>query len=206
MRRLILIVWILTIYLHTAFGSTPIVGGFQLGINHTGFDKSALPGVQFENTVTASHGLFIEIPLSSYMAIRTSFLIANKGVFLKPNMQSIMKQRIYLSYFEVPVLVKIRLPYQLDGLKPFFIGGPSFGFSIRNFSSQILNGEEIMYSRSQWNHNDGGINWGFGVEGTHFSVFLQSYIGINKIKLDFDELPVKNRSLSLVLSYFFHSR
>ncbi len=206
MRRLPLIFLVLMILLQFSLGSTPIVGGIQFGINHTGFDKSSLPGLQFENTLNASHGVFIEVPLSSLLALRTSFLIANKGVFVKPNTQSVMKQRIYLSYFEVPLLIKLILPIQLDGLKPFLIGGPSFGFSVRNIFSHVQNGEEILYSRSQWNNNDGGVNLGIGFEGKHVSVFLQSYIGVNKITLDMDEFPVKNRSLSLVLSYSFQSR
>ncbi len=204
MRYNYLILAIILGFAPISLAQSSLKAGIQLGFNYAGFNQSETPYFQFENTLNFSHGVFFEIPFTPFISFRTSFSVVPRGVYIKPNSTNIMKQRIKLSYFEIPLLAKLTLPFNLDNLKFILIGGPTFGFSLQNYVSIIRNGQEIIYTQQQWSDTDGGVIIGAGIEGKRFSVTIQNYQGINKLPLDFGPVTLKNQYISIVLNYFMN--
>jgi len=101
----------------------------QLAIGpKVGIAVTTLEGVELSNVeskTTALGGLFVNFQLSSWMNIQPEFLVSEKGATYSKNNT---RTNVRLHYFEVPILLKLRIPIDKT-FYPHLLAGPNFAFN-----------------------------------------------------------------------------
>jgi hypothetical protein len=70
-------------------------------------------------------GVFTNFQLGKAIALQPEFLLTERGADVTSNN---VRSNIRINYFEIPVLIKARLPLANEVIFPHILAGPNFGF------------------------------------------------------------------------------
>lgn len=107
-------------------------------------------------------GLFISANFGEVFALQPEFLIAQRGGILTNNNT---ENSIYFTYFDIPVLAKLRLPID-KVFYPHLLLGPDFAFNTNTSvsSRDTKTGTNIVFNGGDFNKTDLGVLAGAGVD------------------------------------------
>lgn len=172
--------------------------GFKGGINTA---KITGEDANWKDKVAFSGGIFVSFGLSKYFSIQPEILYTMKGAKNSVTDPSgDYTDKLKVNYFEIPILVKFRLPLGTF-ITPFVFAGPSIGFRI---DAAILTHEEpdsttdIAIGIQAFDY---GAVVGAGLEiGPHFWIDVRMSKGLANIEADED---LKNSVLTGSISIAF---
>ena len=134
--------------------------GAKAGLAYTSFTGTNIGDIKTSNNWEA--GLFAGLQLTSSFVIQPELLISKKGA---TQTQNGFRNNISINYFEIPVLVKFRMPLA-HILYPYVELGPDFAFKVSSdFSStDTQTGTTISASSGNIKKSDIGGNFGIGAD------------------------------------------
>lgn len=126
----------------------------------------------YSNKIGLSAAVGFELGLSKYLAIQPEINSNSKGYEFNQNGQSI---NMKLSYIELPLLLKGRLPIE-DFLELYGEAGPSFAVGIGG--NALVNGVEYsdVFGSNGFNRVDFGLNIG---GGANYKLTKKMKLGLN---------------------------
>ena len=93
-----------------------------------------------------SYGLFMEIPLAGAVSLQPELLVSTRGFGIKwdapegdGSTVSIVKNKLYNKYIDLPVILKVYVTNNLS-----LDVGPQFGFAVRGYTSGKIIGSEYI--------------------------------------------------------------
>jgi hypothetical protein len=140
-------------------------------------------------------GLFMDIPMSPTISIQPEIFYSQKGAkFTELNTDVSIK----LDYVDIPVLFKYTMAG--ESARPYFLFGPSIGFSINSELSADGQSEDLDNVAS----TDFGLVFGIGVNFQKFLIEGRYGLGLSNI-LDEDSGSdsLNNTAFQLMLGYSF---
>jgi hypothetical protein len=182
--------------------------GIKGGIN---FSNLYTEDVDDNNVLTSFHaGIFISLPLTSFIAIQPEFLYSRKGaelVYDNAFAQGTAKFR--LNYLEVPVLLKLNITENLN-----FQAGPYFAYlidaDIKNESAGGGLDFQESFNNDDFNKFDYGLAIGAGFDFDTFGFGIRYNYGLANVGKERDfagttyTFPdAKNSNLSLFAAIRF---
>jgi hypothetical protein len=175
-------------------------GQFGLAIGpKAGVSISTLRGADLDNIESRASwlaGAFINAQITPVFTIQPEIIFTKKGAeFMSNN----VRRNIKVSYFEVPVLAKFRLPIG-DVVFPHILVGPNFSFRTNiNYSSYDTNsGTVITTNDTDIKKSDVGAIVGAGLDiqtrnsGIFFTIDGRYGFGFNNINRADDTIEIKN--------------
>ena len=191
-----------------------LTGGLKIGANFAnlyGEDLKEMEeelGEDFESRLGICIGGFITFNISEMFAIQPEVLYSMKGSKAEGTLfGETFKVKFNISYLEIPVLVKLRIPTQ-GNVKPSLFAGPSLAIKLSGKSKVEYAGESEEEDIEELKNTDfgliigAGVDLGFGFLGQgKITVDLRYNFGLTKISEENDE--VKNKVISLMIGYSF---
>lgn len=146
-------------------------------------------------------GLFVHIPVASLFAIQPEALFRQRGAYNSFEFSNI-EQRINLTYIDIPVLFKLRVPIA-DIVYPHIYAGPQGSFSLKGeYEVDLYNGATFSDQIDVRKFDFGGV-FGFGVDVVTDKLFFTADFryGIGALKIDKSDngLDLKNKDLSIMV-------
>lgn len=174
-----------------------VKGGVNIATVKFGSEDSPSPDVRFG----AVAGLFVTLPVTSWIELQPEVLYAMKGARLDVDG---VKSTFALDYVEVPVLARVTRG-RAGGLRYYVAGGPSFGIRLRarsrvDFGSST---EDIDIADSI-ERTDLGIAVGGGVERGPLVIDGRYTYGLKDVDKDkTDAVKLTNRVVSITVGFRF---
>jgi len=160
-----------------------------------------------KNRVGLAAGGFVTLGVSPNFAIEPEVLFAMKGA---KETQSGITGSVRISYIEIPVLAKIRIPAKSGGLvSPHFYAGPYLGIK-SGCSVKFTDGTTTVSGscKSQdvnLKGSDFGATFGVGVDVNRAIIDVRYDLGLSKISDETTNNDVKNRALFLLAGWTFRA-
>lgn len=184
-----------------------LTGGLKIGANFANFYGEDLKeleeelGENFESRLGICIGGFITFNISEMFAIQPEVLYSMKGSKAEGTLfGETFKLQFNLSYLEIPVLVKLRIPTQ-GNVKPSLFVGPSLAIKLSGKGKMEYAGESEEEDIEELKDTDFGLIIGAGVDFGKLTVDLRYNLGLTKIPEEDDD--VKNKVISLMIGYSF---
>lgn len=145
-------------------------------------------------------GLFVNIPVVQLFAIQPEVLFRQRGAYNRFEITNI-EQRIKLTYIDIPVLFKLRLPIE-GTVYPHIYAGPRASFSLKGeYEVDLYNGSTFTDQINVRKYDFGGVA-GFGVDVLTDKIFFTSdfRFGLGALKVDDSNEPLdlKNKDISIM--------
>lgn len=184
----------------TGFG---IIGGLNFSKLSLG-DGNALDNAK--NRTAFTGGAFFTLGLGRILAIQPEVLLAMKGTRASNPTQNFTTGDLTLSmnYIEIPLLLKAYIPLKNPNLRPNLFAGPAISFLIGCRVGEDVQGgtRDCDNGGPTIKSTDTSIMFGAGLD------FLQSFTAQVRFDLGLEDVdeepgPAKNRSLLLMVGYFF---
>lgn len=157
---------------------------------------------EFKNRTGFMGGGFAEIPVSNVVSIQPELLYAMKGTKLEDGSET---GEIKLSYFEIPVLLRVNIPTEGGTVRPHLYAGPAIGFKVAcdfefEGTSASCEDEEITLKSSDWSAVFGG-----GIDIKQFTIGIRYTLGLANIEdsANGSDDSAKNRALSIYAGFGF---
>lgn len=141
-------------------------------------------------------GLFLNIQFTPVFTLQPELLLSEKGAEYSDNNYSVSAE---ISYFEVPVLAKFRIPIN-DIFFPHIAVGPNFAFrtDLKYSGRQTDSGATINLNKDEIRKHDIGAIVGAGLDiqtrdsGIFFTIDGRYGIGFTNINKNDDVIEVRN--------------
>jgi len=138
-----------------------------------GYSFTSLHGTDAGNFKSKSSwvgGLFLNFQLAPSLAIQPELLLTEKGAIQTRNN---VRNDIKINYFEVPVLLKLRMPVD-NMLLPHILIGPNFAFKTNSsfHSTDTSTGENVSINAGDIRKSDVGGIIGAGIDFQASWLFL----------------------------------
>ncbi|HEK85353.1 MAG TPA: PorT family protein [Candidatus Aminicenantes bacterium] len=142
----------------------------------TGADVQDI-GNTLKNKVGLVGGIFLAFNLGKIITIEPEFLYTMKGTDMS-DPQTGYTGKLFGDYLEIPLLLKIRLPF--PGIQPAIFAGPSVGFKLKE--KLEYNGQPVPLTEKILQNNDYGAIFGAGLDfGQHFMIDVRYSLGLKKV-------------------------
>ena len=146
-------------------------------------------------------GLFVHLPVASWFAIQPEVLFRQRGAYNNFEFSNI-EQRINLTYIDIPVLFKLRVPIA-DMVYPHVYVVPQGSFRLTGeYEVDLYNGTTFSDQIDVRKFDFGGV-LGFGVDVVTDRIFFNTDIryGLGALKIDGSDNPMdlKNKDLSIMV-------
>lgn len=186
------------IFLFTVASFAQAGFGYKFGLTNSDYEGGIENTERRFGFIT---GLYAEIPLYSSFTIQPEILYVQKGANERT---SVLTAKQTLNYLEIPLLLKYRLPFEMNMITPFISVGPSFCFLLSGETD--VNGEldDVEYYKSV----DYSMNIDVGVElsvgnseinaGIRYNYGLKNIVDVAGV-----DLELRNNYLSFILGYEF---
>lgn len=184
----------------SAFG---IIGGLNFPNLSLG-DGNALENAKKRTTFAG--GAFFTLGLGRIVAIQPEVLLSVKGTKASNPTQNFTTGDLTLSmnYIEIPLLLKAYIPLKNPNLRPNLFVGPAIAFLIScRVGEDVIGGtRDCANGGPTIKDTDTSIMFGAGVDFMHsFTAQVRFDLGLQDV--DEEQGTAKNRSLLLMLGYFF---
>jgi len=184
----------------TGFG---IIGGLISSKLSLG-DGNALEDAK--NRTAFAGGAFFTLGLGSILAIQPEVLLTMKGTRASNPTQNFTTGDLTLSmdYIEIPLLLKAYIPVKNPNLRPNLFAGPAIAFLINcRVGEDVISGtRDCANGGPTIKSTDTSIMFGAGLDFMqHFTAQVRFDMGLQDV--DEEQGTAKNRSLMLMLGYFF---
>ena len=184
----------------TGFG---IIGGLISSKLSLG-DGNALEDAK--NRTAFAGGAFFTLGLGSIFAIQPEVLLTMKGTRASNPTQNFTTGDLTLSmdYIEIPLLLKAYIPVKNPNLRPNLFAGPAIAFLINcRVGEDVISGtRDCANGGPTIKSTDTSIMFGAGLDFMeHFTAQVRYDLGLQDV--DEEQGTAKNRSLMLMLGYFF---
>ena len=184
----------------TGFG---IIGGLISSKLSLG-DGNALEDAK--NRTAFAGGAFFTLGLGSIFAIQPEVLLTMKGTRASNPTQNFTTGDLTLSmdYIEIPLLLKAYIPVKNPNLRPNLFAGPAIAFLINcRMGEDVISGtRDCANGGPTIKSTDTSIMFGAGLDFMeHFTAQVRYDLGLQDV--DEEQGTAKNRSLMLMLGYFF---
>lgn len=185
--------------------SNPVKAQLQTSIGlKAGYTASSFRGDDARNMEWRSGfvgGLFVHIPVATLFAIQPEVLFRQRGAYNKFEFANI-EQRINLTYIDVPLLFKLRVPIA-DVVYPHIYAGPQGSFSLKGeYEIDLFDGATFEDQINVRKFDFGGV-FGFGVDVLTDKIFFTSDVrfGLGALKVDNSNNPMdlKNKDISFMV-------
>ena len=139
--------------------------GFALGpkggVSLTTFKGTT--AANFESRSSGFYGLFTNFQVGKVLSIQPEFLLTERGAKLTSNS---VRGDIKISYFDVPVLAKIRVPLANEVIFPHILLGPDFAFrtDFKATAQDTQSGSSFSIDEADVRKSDIGGLLGAGVD------------------------------------------
>ena len=135
--------------------------GFKFGLSHIGysFSDSSFP-VEHEFRSEFIGGAFLGIRLSENFSLQPELYVARRGMNFFPDNGWKYLHRIY--YWEMPLLLKYRIPFKGRSVPEIFIG-PYYGVKIASETVNIYDDFHEYMIDHQDNLEDAVQKWDYGL-------------------------------------------
>jgi hypothetical protein len=167
--------------------------GVKGGLTVSSFNNAS--GSVSANT-TGMGGLFVNLQLAPVFTIQPELVLTKKGAIQTNNN---IKNDIRITYFEVPILVKIRMPFD-NVFFPHIFAGPNFAYNV-NSKLVVTDNNTGLYlptNSDDIRKSDVGGILGAGIDIQSKSIFFtidgRYGFGFNKLGSNSVYLDVKNRA------------
>lgn len=194
MRKLVLIILLLILLILSLVSRGLAEMGIKTGINKTDLHFSIrIPNVSFDSRSTWLIGLFYAFNISKHVTLQPEIFYAQKGGISKETFsKEVITINHKLSYIEIPLLVKFKIPNK-SFIKPLFFFGPYAAYCLNAKAEQTAfrETEEIDLEKyiKKW---DFGLVFGAGLEfnlkGMNFLVDARYSFGFTNIARNYDEI------------------
>lgn len=150
-------------------------------------------------------GLFANLSLLDFLSIQPEFLIHQKGATSRHNQY---RNEIRVNYFEIPVLVKLRLPLG-ETVYPHIFAGPNFSYRVsgKYSSTDTQNGDDRDISIDNVRRSDTGGIIGVGIDiegqGIFFTIDARYGFGFNELGDNSYYLNLRNEDLTILAGIGF---
>jgi hypothetical protein len=184
----------------TGFG---IIGGLS-------FSKLSLGGgITLDNAKNRTAfvgGAFFTLGLGNILAIQPEVLLSMKGTKASNPTQNFTTGDLTLSmdYIEIPLLLKAYIPINNPNLRPNLFAGPAIAFLINSrVGEDVISGtRDCANGGPTIKDTDTSFMFGAGLD------FMQNFTAQVRFDMGLDDVveeegTAKNRSLMLMLGYFF---
>ena len=160
-------------------------------------------GALFQNTSDLMPGPIVgwhfEIPVHPQVSIMPEFLILTKGYLARDPMRSI-RSRATFRYLEVPLLAKISVDQDVDGI--YLLAGPSVGYFLSGTYRQWQQGSLIIDGRFETGSNVRRLEFsgvvGLGMESHRWAFDIRAQTSVTP----FDRfLRIQNVVYGLTVAY-----
>ena len=184
----------------TGFG---IIGGLISSKLSLG-DGNALEDAK--NRKAFAGGAFFTLGLGRIFAIQPEVLLTMKGTRASNPTQNFTTGDLTLSmdYIEIPLLLKAYIPVKNPNLRPNLFAGPAIAFLINcRIGEDVISGtRDCANGGPTIKSTDTSIMFGAGLDFMqHFTAQVRYDLGLQDV--DEEQGTAKNRSLMLMLGYFF---
>jgi hypothetical protein len=163
-------------------------------------ESEEIIGENFESKLGFCIGGFITFGISEMFAIQPEVLYSMKGSKAEGIvLAESFKVEFNLSYLEIPVLLKVRIPTR-GTVRPSIFAGPYLAIKLSGKSKIEYAGESEEEDLEDLKDTDIGLVLGAGIDFGKLTVDLRYNLGITKIP---EEDDVKNKVISLMIGYSF---
>ncbi|MEJ1242310.1 porin family protein [Chryseolinea sp. T2] len=117
----------------------------------------------FDSRTSGFYGLFTNFQFGRVFSLQPEFLLTERGAsFTSSNVRSDVR----ISYFDIPVLAKIRLPLANEVVFPHILLGPDFAFKtdFKATAKDTQTGSAISWTDADVKQSDVGALVGAGVD------------------------------------------
>ena len=186
-----------------------ITGGLKIGMNSADLHGETMKELEEElgEELKSKWGLcaggFIRFNISETFAIQPEVLYTMKGAKFEETIlgETLMKFEMNLSYFEIPVLIKLMIP-TAGGIKPSLFAGPALAIKLSGKTKLEYAGETEELDIEKMKDTDFGLIIGAGVDFGRLTVDLRYVLGLTAIEEE-AEFETKNGVISLLVGYSF---
>ena len=189
--------------------------GIKIGVNLASLrgesmdELNAYLGERMKSKLAFCFGGFVTYHINEMFAVQPEVLITMKGAKYKEEIGGeILKVLINLTYLEIPILAKIKVP-SLGTFKPVLFAGPAVAIKLSGKVKAEYEGTTVEEDIEDTKGIDfgfvigAGIDWGKGVFGVgKLAVDLRYTLGISTIS-EFPDDDVKNGAFSLMVGFTF---
>lgn len=190
--------------LNTASAQTTVAIGGKVGYSGSQFSGDDVGSLDIRNTVAG--GLFVNIAPISFLSFQPELLFRQKGAVNNRSALNI-REEYKLNYFEVPLLLKLRIPIA-KVFYPNIFGGPYYAFNTSasyravQTDSGVAMDRDVNVKRSDYG---GIVGAGLDVELKFLMLSLDVRYGMGGTKIDDsdDALDLKNRDLTVMAGVGF---
>lgn len=199
------IVLLLTIVLFStnSFSQVGFSLGPKAGVTFTSFRGDHAEDVK--SRTGWAGGLFANLSLLDFLSVQPEFLIHQKGATSRYNQY---RNEIRVNYFEVPILLKIRLPLG-QTVYPNIFAGPNFSYRVsgKYSSTDTENGDDRNISIDNVRRSDTGgiVGVGIDIEGQSifFTIDARYGFGFNELGDHSYYLNLRNEDLTVLAGIGF---
>ena len=135
------------------------------------------PSATLKNMVGFNGGVFLALHFGRIVTLQWEALYTMKGASYV-GLDDTFTEKLYADYIEVPLLLKLRVPFPV--IQPFVFAGPSLGFRLQE--KLEANGQEVPLTENILKKNDYGAIFGAGLNlGRDFMVDVRYSLGMQKV-------------------------
>lgn len=188
---------------HSVSGQAGFSIGAKGGVTFSSFGGSDADNVK--NRTGWVGGLFVNLSLLEVLSLQPEFLLQEKGA---RTITSDTRNEIRVSYFQIPVLVKLRVPIG-EHVYPHLFAGPNFSYRVdaSYTSTDTQTGQKRDVSVDNIRKTDTGGIVGVGVdfETNHgfFTLDARYGLGFQNLGDQSYNLHLKNRDLTVMAGIGF---
>jgi len=146
-------------------------------------------------------GLFVNIAVFQAFAIQPELLFRQRGAYNRNETFNI-NQRINLSYLDVPILFKLRIPID-ETFYPHVYIGPQFSYNLRgDYEVEAFDAITVQRELDVRKVDAGGVmGFGLDIKSDRFFFTADFRYGLGGINIDSSDEPflLKNKDLSVLL-------
>ncbi len=201
-KFILLIIPFLSILLSTdGFTQISISKGLKGGLNFSDITGDDVPD-ETERRNGFNGGVFVNLDVAHLISIRPEIAYSQRGATVIDDQ---VESQWNLSYIEVPVLFKVKIPMANPTFLPGFFAGPSFAYLLNSDLESGETGEVDLKDHTK--SIDVGIVVGFGIGFGPLSVDARYNFGLNSIDdgiqqafepgVESEDLDFKNQVISI---------
>lgn len=173
--------------------------GLIAGVSFTNVSVGDEDDIDFKSRTSFMGGGFAEVPLSNTVSLQPELLYMEKGA----NLAAPESGSIKLTYFEIPLLLRVNIPTSGGGVRPHLYAGPAMGFKVAC---------DVDFEGTKSSCDDADVTlkgtdlsavFGGGIDIKNFTIGARYDLGLANISdtSDNSEGSAKNRALSIYLGF-----
>ena len=175
--------------------------GPKVGASFSGFWGDDAGNINFREGLAG--GLFISITPRPFFSIQPELLLQQKGA-VNRNDEFNFIEDVEIGYFNVPVLLKFRIPI-FHIFFPHVLLGPQFSYKFKsNYTIQTLDAS-MTREIDLRNYDLGGVfGAGFDIQSKHLFFNVDARYTLGTLSLDSaEEFDLKNSDISIMMGIGF---